>query len=93
MEYRYLGSSGLQVSALSYGAWVTFGTQVDEGDAVKLMKAAFDAGVNFFDNAEVYADGEAERLMGAALRKLGWRRSEYLAVSYTHLTLPTTPYV
>jgi len=78
MEYRYLGNSGVQVSALSYGAWVTFGAQVDENAARQLMKTAFDAGVNFFDNAEVYADGEAERLMGAALKKLGWQRSEYL---------------
>lgn len=78
MKYRYLGNSGLQVSAVSYGAWVTFGSQVDATAAQQLMKVAFDAGVNFFDNAEVYADGEAERLMGAALRKLGWQRSEYL---------------
>jgi voltage-dependent potassium channel beta subunit len=78
MEYRYLGNSGLQVSALSYGAWVTFGSQLDETAARQLMKTAFDAGVNFFDNAEVYANGEAERLMGAALGKLGWPRSEYL---------------
>jgi voltage-dependent potassium channel beta subunit len=78
MEYRYLGNSGLQVSALSYGAWVTFGSQVDENAARQLMRTAFDAGVNFFDNAEVYADGEAERLMGSALKRLGWQRSEYL---------------
>jgi voltage-dependent potassium channel beta subunit len=78
MEYRYLGNSGLQVSALSYGAWVTFGSQVDENAARQLMRTAFDAGVNFFDNAEVYADGEAERLMGSALRRLGWQRNEYL---------------
>jgi voltage-dependent potassium channel beta subunit len=78
MEYRYLGNSGLQVSVLSYGAWVTFGSQLDEDGARRLMKMAFDAGVNFFDNAEVYADGEAERLMGAALAKLGWKRSEFL---------------
>jgi aryl-alcohol dehydrogenase-like predicted oxidoreductase len=78
MEYRYLGNSGLQVSALSYGAWVTFGSQLDETAARQLMRTAFDAGVNFFDNAEVYANGEAERLMGAAFAKLGWPRSEYL---------------
>jgi voltage-dependent potassium channel beta subunit len=78
MEYRYLGNSGLQVSALSYGAWVTFGSQVDENAARQMMRTAFDAGVNFFDNAEVYADGEAERLMGSALRRLGWQRNEYL---------------
>jgi voltage-dependent potassium channel beta subunit len=78
MEYRYLGNSGLQVSVLSYGAWVTFGSQLDETAARQLMKTASDAGVNFFDNAEVYANGEAERLMGAALGKLCWPRSEYL---------------
>jgi len=78
MEYRSLGNSGLQISALSFGAWVTFGSQVDLDAAVEMMQTAFDAGVNFFDNAEVYADGVAEEIMGAALRKTGWRRSEYL---------------
>ena len=78
MEYRSLGNSGLQISALSFGAWVTFGNQVDVDAAVEMMKASFDAGVNFFDNAEVYGDGVAEEVMGAALRKIGWRRSEYL---------------
>jgi voltage-dependent potassium channel beta subunit len=78
MEYRSLGRSGLQISALSFGAWVTFGNQVDVDDAVEMMGMAFDAGVNFFDNAEVYADGVAEEVMGAALRKVAWRRSEYL---------------
>jgi len=76
MEYRRLGSSGLQVSALSFGAWVTFGDQIDEGVALDCMKTAFDAGVNFFDNAEVYADGRAESMMGAVLRKTGWKRSD-----------------
>ena len=76
MEYRHLGSSGLQVSALSFGAWVTFGTQVGEDTAHECMQAAFDAGVNFFDNAEVYAGGEAERIMGDVLRKAGWKRSD-----------------
>jgi voltage-dependent potassium channel beta subunit len=78
MEYRNLGNSGLKVSALSFGAWVTFGSQVDVDAAVEMMKIAFDAGVNFFDNAEVYADGVAEEIMGAALKQAGWRRSEYL---------------
>ncbi|HOC43452.1 MAG TPA: aldo/keto reductase [Thermoanaerobaculales bacterium] len=78
MEYRSLGRSGLQISALSFGAWVTFGNQVDVDAAVAMMGTAFDAGVNFFDNAEAYADGVAEEIMGAAIRKLGWRRSEYL---------------
>jgi voltage-dependent potassium channel beta subunit len=78
MEYRNLGSSGLKVSALSFGAWVTFGDQFGEDVALECMTRAYEAGVNFFDNAEVYANGEAERLMGAALGKLGWPRSEYL---------------
>ncbi len=78
MEYRYLGRSGLRVSALSLGSWVTFHNQVNLDDAVNMMTAAYDAGVNFFDNAEVYAQGKSEEIMGAALKKLGWRRSSYL---------------
>ncbi len=76
MEYRRLGRSGLQVSALSFGAWVTIGQQVDESAAEQCMAAAFEAGVNFFDNAEVYADGRAEIVMGRVLRKMGWKRSD-----------------
>ncbi|HLE13460.1 MAG TPA: aldo/keto reductase [Anaerolineales bacterium] len=76
MEYRYLGRSGLQVSALSLGAWVTFGAQVDEDTAYECMRAAHDAGVNFFDNAEVYANGRAEIVMGNALKRAGWKRSD-----------------
>ena len=76
MEYRNLGRSGLKVSALSYGAWVTFGNQVDVDDAAELLRTAFDAGVNLFDNAEAYAQGRAEEVMGAAIRKLGLRRSD-----------------
>jgi voltage-dependent potassium channel beta subunit len=78
MEYRYLGNSGLQVSALSFGAWVTFGSQADEALARECMTAAFDAGVNFFDNAEVYASGRAEEIMGAVLQDVGWDRSDYV---------------
>lgn len=78
MEYRYLGKSGLRVSALSLGSWVTFHNQVDLDSAVKMMKTAYDAGVNFFDNAEAYAQGKSEEIMGAALKKLGWRRSSYI---------------
>jgi voltage-dependent potassium channel beta subunit len=76
MEYRNLGRSGLKVSALSYGAWVTFGNQVGVDEAAELIGTAFDAGVNFFDNAEAYAQGRAEEVMGAAFRKLGLRRSD-----------------
>lgn len=76
MNYRYLGKSGLQVSELSYGAWVTFGTQIGEDVALELMQAAIDAGVNFFDNAEVYADGQAETIMGKVVKRAGWKRSD-----------------
>lgn len=76
MEYRNLGSSGLKVSALSLGAWVTYGGQVGEAIATECMQAAFDAGVNFFDNAEAYAKGNAETVMGNVIRKAGWKRSD-----------------
>lgn len=76
MEYRFLGRSGLQVSALSFGSWVTFGNQMDEDRAAECMKIAFEAGVNFFDNAEVYAHGQAERIMGQVIRRQGWKRSD-----------------
>ncbi len=76
MEYRYLGRSGLQVSALSYGAWVTFSGQIDVDRAAECMSAAYEAGVNFFDNAEVYADGRAESVMGEVLAKMKWKRSD-----------------
>jgi voltage-dependent potassium channel beta subunit len=78
MEYRYLGRSGLRVSALSLGSWVTFHNQVDIESAMDMMTTAYDAGVNFFDNAEVYAKGKSEEIMGTVLKKLGWRRSSYL---------------
>lgn len=77
MEYRRLGKTGLKVSELSLGSWVTFGKQVDEKDALDLMSLAYDAGINFFDNAEGYEAGESEALMGAALEKLGWGRDTY----------------
>ena len=80
MEYRYLGSSGLQVSALSLGAWVTYGGQVGEEVAYDCMQAAYEAGVNFFDNAEAYARGNAEIVMGNVIKKVGWKRSD-LAIS------------
>jgi voltage-dependent potassium channel beta subunit len=81
MQYNRLGSAGIQVSQLSFGSWVTFGPQVDESKAVQLMKQAYDAGVNFFDNAEAYSGGDAELLMGRAIKKLGLRRSSYLVSS------------
>jgi voltage-dependent potassium channel beta subunit len=74
MNYRRLGRSGLKVSELSFGSWVTYGNQLDADAARECMAAAWDQGVNFFDNAEVYAAGKSEELMGAALKKLGWPR-------------------
>jgi voltage-dependent potassium channel beta subunit len=76
MEYRYLGSSGLQVSALSLGSWVTFGEQIDTDVAYDCMTAAYEAGVNFFDNAEGYASGKSESMMGEVIKKAGWKRSD-----------------
>jgi voltage-dependent potassium channel beta subunit len=81
MLYRPLGKSGLKISALSFGAWVTFGKQIGDPVARSLLHAAYDAGINFFDNAEAYADGAAETVMGAILKKSGWRRSSYLVSS------------
>lgn len=76
MEYRRLGKSGLRVSALSLGAWVTYGGQVGEEIAYQCMRAAYEAGVNFFDNAEAYADGNAEIVMGNVIKKTDWKRSD-----------------
>lgn len=81
MRYRRLGKSGLQVSEFSLGSWVTFGKQVDTGDAKSLMTAAYDAGVNFFDNAEGYEAGNSEIVMGEALKALGWTRDTYIVSS------------
>jgi voltage-dependent potassium channel beta subunit len=81
MEYRRLGKSGLQVSALSFGSWVTFGKQIDEQMAQACMYAAYDAGVNFFDNAEAYANGASEEVMGRILAASSWERSTYLVSS------------
>lgn len=78
MEYRRLGSAGLKVSVLSFGSWVSFKNQLNDDMALECMKAAYEAGVNFFDNAEIYANGESERIMGNALKKLGWRRASYV---------------
>jgi voltage-dependent potassium channel beta subunit len=76
MEYRFLGKSGLKVSALSFGSWVTFGQQVDTDLAYEQMKTAFDEGVNFFDNAEGYELGKSERIMGDVIKKMGVKRSD-----------------
>ena len=81
MNYRYLGKTGIQVSELSLGSWVTFNDQVNVDAAAEIMAAAYDLGVNFFDNAEAYAAGKSEEVMGAAIRKLGWRRESYVVTT------------
>ncbi len=78
MEYRRLGRSGLKVSVLSFGSWVTFGSRIDGDLARDSLKMAYEAGVNFFDNAEAYAGGRSEEIMGKALRELGWPRWSYV---------------
>lgn len=81
MEYRRLGKSGLQVSALSFGSWVTFGHQIENNIAEDCMKTAYDNGINFFDNAEAYASGKSETVMGNILKKMNWDRSTYIISS------------
>lgn len=81
MEYRRLGSSGLKVSALSFGSWVTFSNQVSLKPATEMMAYAYDNGINFFDNAEVYASGESEKIMGEVIKKLDWSRDTYIVSS------------
>ena len=81
MNYRKLGNSGLKVSELSFGSWLTFGKQIDDSVSESLMKIAYDNGVNFFDNAEIYARGQSELVMGRILKKMGWRRSSFVVSS------------
>jgi len=81
MEYRRLGKSGLKVSELSFGSWITFGNQIEDNTSEELLKMAYDAGVNFFDNAEVYANGKSEEVMGKILAKMQWSRDTYCVSS------------
>ena len=81
MEYRRLGKSGLKVSEFSFGSWVTFANQVDVGPAKQLLTAAYDAGINFFDNAEGYEAGASEQVMGQAIQELGWGRDSFIVSS------------
>lgn len=81
MEYRRLGKTGLQVSALSLGSWLTFGNQIKDEVAEDLMRISYEAGINFFDNAEGYAFGQSELVMGKALKNLGWDRTTYIVSS------------
>ena len=78
MQYRRLGRSGLQVSVLSFGSWVSFDNQMKDDQAAECMHAAFDAGCNFFDNSEAYAAGESEAIMGRVLAQSGWGRHQYV---------------
>ena len=91
MEYRRLGRAGLKISALSLGSWITYGSQLDLKTASECMAAAHDAGVNFFDNAEVYAGGLSEKLMGEAFRVLRWPRQSYVVSSKYYWGLDTGP--
>lgn len=81
MEYRRLGKSGLKVSVLSFGSWLTFGKQIEDGTATALMHKAYDSGINFFDNAEIYAKGQSELVMGEILHRAGWSRDTYTVSS------------
>lgn len=81
MNYRRLGKTGLAISEMSFGSWITFGTQIGKKEAAELMHLAYDSGVNFFDNAEVYAAGKSEELMGEILAESGWSRDSYLVSS------------
>jgi voltage-dependent potassium channel beta subunit len=81
MEYRRMGKTGLQLSVLSYGSWVTFAKQIDDSASDRLMSIAYENGINFFDNAEVYSRGESEKMMGRILKKKDWERSSYVVSS------------
>ena len=91
MEYRRLGTAGIKVSQLSLGSWVTFGPQIDSDKAVELMRYAYDNGINFFDNAEVYGGGLSEKIMGEAIKRLGWRRSSYVVSTKLYFGLEGGP--
>lgn len=81
MEYRIMGKTGLQLSVLSYGSWVTFAKQIDDGISDRLMSIAYDNGINFFDNAEIYSRGESEKMMGRVLKSKNWDRTSYTVSS------------
>ncbi len=87
MQYRYMGRTGLQLSVLSFGSWVTFHKQIEDNSADQLMGIAYDAGINFFDNAEGYAGGESELMMGRVLKQKNWERSSYVVSSKAYFGL------
>ena len=91
MNYRNLGKSGLKVSELSFGSWLTFGKMMDDGTAEQCMQFAYDNGVNFFDNAEGYMHGKSETVMGNILKKLDWSRDTYLISSKVYFGVGEKP--
>ncbi|HEY0519269.1 MAG TPA: aldo/keto reductase [Ilumatobacteraceae bacterium] len=91
MEYRRLGRSGLQVSVFSFGSWVSFDNQMKDDAAMECMQTAYDAGCNFFDNAEAYAAGESEAIMGRVIRELGWRRPTFVLSSKFYWGIERVP--
>jgi voltage-dependent potassium channel beta subunit len=91
MNYRHLGNAGLRVSELSLGSWITIGKQVNLDATVAIMRAAYDSGVNFFDNAEAYAQGKSEEIMGEAFKRLGWRRGSFLVSTKLYWGLHENP--
>jgi aryl-alcohol dehydrogenase-like predicted oxidoreductase len=91
MEYRRLGRTGLKVSVLSFGSWVTFDAQMKDDVAMECMQTAYDAGCNFFDNAEAYAGGESEAIMGRVVTELGWPRWSYVLSTKVYWGLHDVP--
>ena len=89
MQYRKLGKTGIQISAVSFGSWLTFGKQIENKIAETLMHTAYDAGINFFDNAEIYSRGQSEIVMGNILKKAAWPRSSYMVSSKVFLDMKT----
>jgi aryl-alcohol dehydrogenase-like predicted oxidoreductase len=87
MEYRFVGKSGLQISAISLGGWLTYGGHVGDDNTFACLKAAYDSGVNFFDCAEGYAKGESEKVMGRAIKHFGWTRSDIVVSTKVHVHL------
>ena len=93
MEYRQLGRSGMKISLLSFGSWITFGSQIQEREAAECLAAAYEGGVNFFDNAEIYGRGESERLMGRAFRELKWPRESYIVSTKLFMGITNHPHM
>jgi aryl-alcohol dehydrogenase-like predicted oxidoreductase len=93
MEYRFVGKSGLQISAISLGGWLTYGGHVGDDNTFACLKAAYDAGINFFDCAEGYAGGESEKVMGRAIKHFGWYRNDIVVSTKARLLHNNSPNV